>query len=305
VSVPFAVEECYNLKDAKKSFLLRREVSLWDGSTCRDGGKLSLGACFHQINLQEIEAGVYGTAGTGATTWESSILMSMYFASFPQFLLGDVIELGSGVGLGGMLCAMGPSMQAPSGDNARTPGFPMQSLTLTDSNPLVLEQCRENLKALDEGSLSLSVCIAKLDWYDFLSKNFDPPTMGYRKYDTVIACDCAYRSPDLEALASTIKSLLRNRHSQAHIFGPSNRTGLEQLLSLLRDDHELRVTVENLEIERFRLAPNNGIHSISKDAIVECPYTTSHASSFLHIICSPKSSGGDSVSRKKDLSDID
>jgi predicted nicotinamide N-methyase len=307
VNVPFAVEECYALSEAKKSFLLRRDPYSWDagsyGPCHRDGGIVSLGACFQQVSLQEIDYGAHGSAaGTGATTWESSILMAMYFGAYPTFLVGDVIELGSGVGLGGMLCAMKTSRWALSGgDNTQAGASPIQSLTVTDVNPMVLEQCRENFKALDQSALASSVQIAKLDWYDFLSQQSERSMLVCQKYDTVIACDCAYRHRDIEALACTIASLLRNQHSQAHIFAPSNRIGLEQLLGLLRVEHEMRVTVESLEMERFRLAPIE--ETTTNDTILQCPYATSHASSFLHIICSPKISGG--VLLSKDPSDID
>jgi hypothetical protein len=314
IDAPFAVEECYALHEAKKTFRLRRETSFSGTGSCntfpREGGTVSLGACFRQIRLQEIDYGAFGSAaGTGATTWESSILMGMYFAACPAFLLGDVIELGSGVGLGGMLCAMKPSLWARrSGADNTQPGAssPMQSLTVTDVNPMVLEQCRENFKAVDQSSFTSTVQIAKLDWYDFLShqQQSERSMMMCRKYDTVIACDCAYHPRDIEALACTIPSLLRNQHSQAHIFAPSNRIGLEQLLGLLRVEHDMIVTVESLEMERFRLAPIERNLPTTNDTILQCPYATSHASSFLHIICSRKINGGHSK-LSKDISDID
>ena len=311
---PFAVEECYALHEAKKTFRLRRETSLsgtGSSNPCRrEGGIVSLGACFQQVSLQEIDYGAFGSAaGTGATTWESSILMGMYFAGCPAFLLGDVIELGSGVGLGGMLCAMTPSLWArrSAADHTHTgASSPMQSLTVTDVNPMILEQCRENFKALDPSSFTSSVQIAKLDWYDFLShqQQSERSMLVFRKYDTVIACDCAYHPRDIEALACTIPSLLRDQHSQAHIFAPSNRIGLEQLLGLLRVEHDMTVTVESLEMERFRLAPIERNLPTTNDTILQCPYVTSHTSSFLHIICSPKIHSGHLV-LSKEISDID
>jgi len=326
-NVPLAVEECYRLKDAKKSFLLRQETNQWDhhdhdntmtrknrcySSSYRhqdDGGTLSLGTSLRRVHLQELDYGLHGNAGTGGTTWESSILMSMYFAAFPQYLLGDVVELGSGVGLGGMLCTMTPSLLGPrSGDHtiSQTTESPMKSFTFTDYNPTVLEQCRENLKELDpSSSLTSYVYVSKLDWYDFLSANLERRLFDCQQYDTIIACDCAYRQEDILALAATIQSLLRNPQSQAHIFGPYNRTGMEELLTLLRNRLGMSVTTERLEMERIRLSPVYGdIDSIWNGAVEDCPYISRFSSSFLHIMCSLQIGTTESDS-KNHLSDMD
>ncbi len=306
-SAYFSVEEQYDVKNAKKRFLFRRSNETWGRdkqsatiSKDYDEGTIVLGRPIQKVDLQEIAAGAFERAGTGATTWESSIVMSIYFASHPELLQGDVVELGCGVGLGGILCAM--ASQIIDEDNEKY--TPTQSINLTDFNPFVMEQCQKNVDAIDKGTTPITVF--KLDWYDFLPTNFERPS-STQKFDTVIACDCAYRQKDIAALACTMRSLLRDDSSQVHVFGPSNRSGLDTLLTLLRNAYNLSVTVEELGMIRYRLRPaREGGGSFSPDRSVdlaeECQYATCSISNYLHIICSRKAS-----TRKpnESMSDID
>lgn len=303
LNAPFSVEERFSLREARKTFVLRREggKSQHNGYTStrsagsKREGHISLGVPCRQFTLQEIKSGVY--AGTGATTWESSILMSMFFATQPHILAGDVIELGSGVGLGGILCAMHPwaSSEKRGRGGARSSGSLMLSLTLSDCSSLVLAQCENNLKALrkidDENLFNIPVDVVPLDWYNFLPRNQREKSTGFQKtFDTVLVCDCAYHHEAIPALACAIKSLLRTHQSEAHIFGPNNRSGLDELLLTLRRDHELRVTVETLEMQRFRLSPSDGLIPIENEAVLNCHYLASYESKFLHIVCSTQTS---------------
>lgn len=306
-STPWAccIEEIYDLKSARKRFILRQRVDTSDrletnSTQSNDSHKtvtVKLGQPIRNVDLQEIPAGVFDGAGTGATTWESSIVMSIYFASHPELLRGDIVELGSGVGLGGILCAI----TSQSFHNGNGQGIPTRSITLTDFNQLVIEQCKKNIKTTDTGPIPINV--SKLDWYDFLPNNFERPSHS-RKFDTIIACDCAYRPRDIAALALTMRSLLYNDKSQVHIFGPSNRCGLDALLSHLRNDNHLLVTVEHLEMTRNRLRQMCEDNAYFKyiDLDDECTCATSTMSDFLHIVCSMKPS-----SRQAEgcISDID
>ena len=55
------------------------------------------------LHFQEIDEGVLGSAGTGVTTWEISIAMALFFSFNPTLMAGNMLELGSGIGLGGIL----------------------------------------------------------------------------------------------------------------------------------------------------------------------------------------------------------
>lgn len=307
--VVFAVEELYDLHGAKKNFVLRRDCQPSQNHTAHAEDFITVGEAIQEVDLQEIAAGVLGggAAGTGATTWESSILMAMYFASRPETLSGDAVELGSGVGLGGIICALGPRIFLGR--------KPINSITLTDINPMVLEQCRKNVKTIidactNTGSRTTPLSVSKLDWYDFLPHSFEKSTVPNQLFDTIIACDCAYRHQDIAALAATMTSLLRDDNSRIHIFGPSNRSGLDDLLALLREEYELSVTVQPLDMERYRLRPPSSERSHLSDlmdSVVgigghEFLYATLSLSSFSHIICSPKRP---TLDTHRKMSDID
>ena len=274
---PVSLEEHYDLKRAHKSFIVRRgrhakksHSSYNDVLGKNTQGVALLGAPLRVFGLQEIDQGVFGSAGTGATTWESSIAMSLFFSSNPSLLRGDVVELGSGVGFAGILGHL-----APTGLSE------MESLTLTDGNAEVLEQCERNFKQIKASDVPLRV--EKLDWYNFINKK--KARGSVRKYDTVLASDCAYLYPDVVALASTMSALCRNdNRSKIHIFGPYNRGALHELVLRLKDDLDMDVVVDWLEMFRYRLKPaqdrmNASFTDVNQDV---CPFASKTTAKFLH-----------------------
>jgi hypothetical protein len=168
-------------------------------------------------------------------------------------------------------------------------------MTLTDYNPQVLEQCRHNVADACGGSVPIDV--AKLDWYDF-QRGTESSKNHLHKYDTVIACDCAYLYPDIQALATTMKSLLRpDRKSRIHIFGPHNRGGMHELLGLLREEHSMNLIVDGINMQRYRLKPPTSLNHrsyslqsnfVSSSDIIEneCPFAAKYDAKFLHLTCS-------------------
>ena len=155
--------------------------------------------------------------------------MSLFFASQPQLLSGKIIELGSGVGVGGMLLS-------------QVDFNPMQSLTLTDHNDEVLKQCNENINTL----AGVPLDVKKLDWYDV--------DFHRTKYDTVLASDVAYLYPDIVALTRCMAGMLkRSKHAKIHMFGPYNRGALHDAVLQLRDEIGLNVQVDSIEMNRYRL----------------------------------------------------
>jgi Lysine methyltransferase len=119
----------------------------------------------------------------------------------------------------------------------------------------VLNQCIENISSICGNNLPF-VRVAKLNWHDFLRVN-GAAWEHAGLYDTVLACDCAYLYPDILALATTLKKLLRNNPaSRCYIFGPNNRGGLYELLRQLRKDSFYQVHVEEIEMTRYRLSPS-------------------------------------------------
>jgi predicted nicotinamide N-methyase len=262
------IEEFYDLAGARKSFIVRdKKKSPFGTSICSSTGHMFLGEAISfppssslssPLILCEINGADSARAGTGSRTWDSSIVMSMYFASRPDLLYGDVIELGSGVGLGAILCCMVRASMQPHSD-------PLCSMTLTDVQEQVLEQCSQNVSKLGcgLGQYELTACSRKkqivpirvgcLDWHDIDRQSGDSIAHTER-YDTILACDCAYLYPDIKALVSTMMALPRKRDtSRIHAFGPINRGGMIQLLQELRDEPGVDVEVEIIDMVRHRL----------------------------------------------------
>ena len=295
-SESISLEEHYDLHHARKTFIVRRDYALetHDNSMLQD--LVVLGAPLSRFELQEIDQGVLGSAGTGATTWESSIAMSLFFSSNPTLLYGNVVELGSGVGLAGLLSQTTHPAALVN----------MNSLTLTDASDEVLEQCRQNLNQAE--SSSMPIRIKSLNWYDFIDNN----TMAEgERYDTILASDCAYRYSDVVALASTMTALLQKKKtSRIHIFGPYNRGALQELVEHFKNDCSLNVKVDWIEMSRIRLKPSNNDIGYTYRSFHhgECAVASRNTAKFLHITTWFK----DSVSRsngargdKISLSDID
>lgn len=164
------------------------------------------------FNLQEINHGVQNGSGTGSMSWDSSIAMGLYFAVNPNELHGNVLELGSGVGLGGILSSMATNIIHR--DNLASH---KKSVTLTDANDDVLNMLQQNMEAAAKSSHDISrdnICIQKLDWFDFLGDMQNNPgaSLGSdRGYNTIIASDCAYLRSQIEPLSETISRLLGNK----------------------------------------------------------------------------------------------
>ena len=282
----WTIEERYNLMDSSKTFVIRESTSNKTSTTITS-----------MIEIQEMDTRV---VGTGGTTWESSFAMALYFATHPDELQGNIVELGSGVGLGGILLHHVTHQQ--------------HAMTLTDYCPQVVRQCQTNIDRHeqqhghnhnnkdndnnndddDDGNTNNNnqkLKVIKLDWNDVLQDvrrqqeehhNNNQKTILYSNYDTVLACDCAYRSRDVPALTETLKALLvkpqqsslndnhndaacppanfeSGRNNKIHLFGPYNRASYHEVIECLERDDNLQVQVEWIELKRYRLAasPNS------------------------------------------------
>lgn len=244
----WSIEEEYHLEECRKRFLLR-EWNLFGAST--------------SCTLVDIQEKDTRQVGTGGTTWEASLAMALYFAQYPKELQGRVVELGSGVGLGGILAHHVTHQQ--------------NAMVLTDGNDQVLEQCRANIarrnEAAGERNSDNTLEVQKMDWNDVLREEASVASSPKKQqYNTVLACDCAYRKDGVKALAATLKALLsktsndtpkKDNHrnddptgvrNKIHLFGPYNRAVYHSLIEVLQKDERLDVHSEWLELNRYRLA---------------------------------------------------
>jgi predicted nicotinamide N-methyase len=321
---PLALEEFYDLQGAHKTFVVRVQEP-FDTPICggggdsdsegssRDVGVLSkqaeglapLGRPIASIGIQEIDQGVFGSAGTGAATWEASIAMALYFSSHPNQLFGDTVEVGCGIGLGGILNTVASSINERDDSSSK-----FKSVTLTDGNPEVLQQCKQNLQsvlsALPTAVNSLPpIQVSELDWNDFVNPKADGMS-NHKTYHTVIACDCAYLHTEIEALSKTVKGLMREDASaKIHLFGPYNRSAFHEVIKYLQEQLDLDVCLEWVEMNRYRLKPGSREknHDQSSTSMDECAYASKSIVKFLHVTASHKTN--ESHKPNESLADID
>lgn len=276
------LEESYDIEHAikKMSLLCRSTVN---GDKIRPDYLNTLtktqDTAVFSFQLQEINNGVQSGAGTGSMTWESSIAMSLYFTENPHELKGNVIELGSGVGLGAILTKVAKELSSDT-DNV--------SVTCTDANDEVLQMLEHNMDAAANSSTrglfeNDSIHIQKLDWFDFVGKD-DMVQERSQQYDTIIASDCAYVRSQVKPLSETISQLLgkKGQHRQKlHMFAPVNRAVIYELTDELRDSKNMNVRVERIELSKHRIKATEKSTSIFS---VESPERSLGISKFLHII---------------------
>lgn len=192
--------------------------------------------------------------------------MGLYFSINPGELRGNVLELGSGVGLGGILSNVATNViYDDSSVGAR------RNITLTDVNEDVLDMLQQNVMGAasrsSPGFFKNEICIRKLDWYDFLgdlqTSSCPEPTSNNdddRCYDTIIASDCAYLHSQIVPLSETISKLLGNSKDgkkRLHMFTPYNRGVVHELIRELRRKG-MHVDVEDIEMSKYRIKPEGG-----------------------------------------------
>lgn len=300
------VEELYDIKRAKKTYVLREEHDAGirahsaqylytPNETGAGAGTVNLGSKYCSIDLQELDSSNVESLGTGVLTWETSIASSLYFASNPTLLSGHVLELGSGCGLGGILTqtACRASLQDFGLDHQRLRWI--DTFAFTDCSPEILDQCRRNVAIVSHGMMGHVSCHTQLlDWYNVASG-----CHKYQQYDVVLASDCAYRYLDIEPLSQTIATLVGKAEGRLHFFGPLNRGALHELIRMLREKHRMVVDVECLEMERYRLLPARQ----KNERVADC--ASSSVAKFLHVMARHQSRPSSRNDDSSDLSPLD
>lgn len=330
------LEEKYDIERARKRMSLLGPRCLLD----KDSGGSATGSLtdIFSFDLQEINHGVQNGSGTGSMSWDSSIVMGLYFGRNPNELRGSVLELGSGVGLGGILSnatrsivrgddsVVGTTTTTSAGGSGRV------HMTLSDVSGDVLDMLRRNMDSVARSSLNNFACfedqpsIEKLDWSDFLRGTPSSPA-SHARYDTIIASDCAYLKSQVEPLSETISTLLGNTaggHERLHVFAPHNRSAIWGLIDGLHE-RQMETRVEYIDMSKYRIKQqqhgwrddDDGCLSLERrcwnDGQVS-PDTVCGVSKFIHITAWHRCSGPhhpvDTASSGKgccnnDMSDID
>ena len=143
----------------------------------------------HQPQALSLREDTFGACGFGHRVWEAGVALAIWLSLNPSMTKGRrVLELGSGVGIGGIAAAL----QQP------------ESVTLSDVDgpdaPLLLENLRANAAAN-----RVAAATRALDWHDCLQEQGAPEEV----YDVVLASDCIYYPSDAAALAAALRRHLR------------------------------------------------------------------------------------------------
>uniref|UniRef100_A0A914C8M3 FAM86 N-terminal domain-containing protein n=1 Tax=Acrobeloides nanus TaxID=290746 RepID=A0A914C8M3_9BILA len=148
--------------------------------------------CFLDLKLEDIilvrkmdSQFIFGT--TGMTTWRSSAVLSEYIYRFCDFDNKNILELGAGCGLTGMVTAK---------------YHKVKSLCLTDGNHHVLEQLKENVRL--NFSEADNINIELLDWDNFEENQLQV------KPDIILGADIIYDDLLFPGICKTLAKLLSN-----------------------------------------------------------------------------------------------
>ncbi|KAI8906887.1 putative methyltransferase-domain-containing protein [Gorgonomyces haynaldii] len=129
---------------------------------------------FNNIGTVSIHETTYTEAEIGFQTWGAGILLSKILDEEELDVKGKtVLELGSGTGLAGLVCALCGA----------------KSTWMTDYHPTVLDNLERNVKL---NNLEDKIVVKKLDWRTCLDPEQQDPSLKETEFDLVIAADCIF-----------------------------------------------------------------------------------------------------------------
>lgn len=148
----------------------------------------------HVLRLQCLQSASTDYDLTGQLVWPGAELLNHHISQCSDFLTGcSIIELGSGVGVTGLLCSR----------------FCRQ-LVLTDHNEIVLKVLKQNIDLqLSSGiSTCAEITSEKLEWgnHDQLSEILKHFPEGF---DLIIGADICFQQCSIPLLFETVEQLLR------------------------------------------------------------------------------------------------
>lgn len=130
---------------------------------------------------------------TGQLVWPGAVLMNTYLSEHPETVKGrSLIELGSGIGITGILCSR----------------F-CKEVVLTDHNDEVLEIIKKNIETQScAGNADAVLTAEKLEWgnHDHLSNIIEKHPTGF---DLILGADICFQQSSIPCLFDTVEKLLR------------------------------------------------------------------------------------------------
>ncbi|XP_006658031.1 protein N-terminal and lysine N-methyltransferase efm7 [Oryza brachyantha] len=178
---------------------------------------------------------------TGQLVWPGAVLMNTYLSEHPETVKDhSVIELGSGVGITGILCSR----------------F-CKEVVLTDHNDEVLEIIKKNIEMQSCSGNDNSVLTAeKLEWgnHAHISNIIEKHPAGF---DLVLGADICFQQSSISCLFDTVERLLRIQAGKCRfILAYVSRAKVMDVLVLkeaekhgmhVKEVDGTRTTVSNLE----------------------------------------------------------
>jgi len=191
----------------------------------------------------------------GGELWEASLLLSTFLlANRASFVGQRVLELGSGVGLPGLLLAEMNKRWLLGSSKQHQHQHQQVEICLSDFDPRVLDnlaECaaatagRPNEKEAEEEALaSFSLCVEALDWSDYdqieqrgqQQQQQQLHLIHQQRFDLAIGSALCY-SPDHVCLADTLLHLLHGSCRSIYIIQIKDRPGFARLLRRLEALH--------------------------------------------------------------------
>ncbi|KAJ1292125.1 hypothetical protein BS78_02G368500 [Paspalum vaginatum] len=147
----------------------------------------------HELRLLCLRAASTDFDLTGQLVWPGAVLMNNYLSQHPETVKGcSVIELGSGVGITGILCSR----------------F-CKEVVLTDHNDEVLEIIKKNIELQSCSENTQAVLTAKkLEWgdSDHISSIIEEHPGGF---DLILGADICFQQSSISPLFDTVERIIR------------------------------------------------------------------------------------------------
>ena len=217
----------------------------------------------------------------GGEVWEAAVLLSSYIMLHPErFCLRTVLELGSGVGLPGLLLA---DLQMQVSCSFET------EVCLTDNDPRCVEALSEIVASryIDSSTLSgeskcdesgsIKVSVAELDWLDYetilkpasavdetdgFEECEQPKLLDKERFQVVMGSALCY-SPYHSVLADALLYFLQGKCEEVVIIQIKDREGFDRFLNRLVE-LDIRHTVEVVSEDVYVTAQHISARSLGR-----------------------------------------
>lgn len=180
---------------------------------------------------------------TGQLVWPGAVLMNTYLSEHPETVKGhSLIELGSGIGITGILCSR----------------F-CKEVVLTDHNDEVLEIIKKNIEMQScSGNGDAVLTAEKLEWgnHDHLSNIIEKHPVGF---DLILGADICFQQSSIPCLFDTVEKLLRMQANKCRfILAYVSRAKVMDAL-VLKEAEKRGMLVEEVDGTRTTITDLEGV----------------------------------------------